>query len=115
MSLPYSQDQKIKQSNKNLFLVEHAYQVEDFLRHGFKDKGEWIALGPSAMYCLSKRGIPYTIPEDYCSREEVEDVCISQFERLKEVCKKMDEFLHQGDPFLKEWGIRPFLFHLWQL
>lgn len=100
---------------KYLFLVEHDYQVEDFLNRGMKDKGIWVALGPSAMHALSNKGISFTIPEDYCSLEEIENACVTQFERLKQVYNKMDEILFQRDPFLKEWGIQPLFFHLWQL
>jgi hypothetical protein len=102
-------------SINNLFLVEHDYQAEDLLNRDMKDKGEWVALGPSAMHYLSQKGIHYTIPEDYCSREEVEEVCISQFERLSTICRELDDILLKQDPFLREWGIRPFFFYLWQL
>lgn len=99
----------------NLYFAEHAYQAEDILVKVNNVSGKWIALGPSAMHYLSKKAIPYSIPEDYCSREEVEEVCISQFERLTKVCCDLDAILLEKDPFLKEWGIRPFFFHLWQL
>jgi hypothetical protein len=100
---------------KNLFLAEHKHQVEDMIDRGLMDAGQWIALGPSAMHCLSIKGIPCTIPEDYCSPEEVEHLCVAQFERLKIACERMDEILLEKNIFLKKWRIRPFLFHLWQI
>lgn len=99
----------------NLFLAEYDYQVNDFLARFSNVKGEWIALGPSAMHHLSKKGIPYTIPEDYCSRGEIEKLCVAQFDRLTTVCRELDAVLLGRYPFLKEWGIQPFYFHLWQL
>jgi hypothetical protein len=102
-------------SINNLFLVEHDYQAEDLLNRDMKDKGEWIALGPSAMHYLSKKGIHYTIPEDYCSLNEIEDACNAQFEKIKNVSEKIDTALLQQFPVLKKWGIYPFLFNLWEI
>lgn len=99
----------------NLYLVEHHYQAEDLLKKYGNVPGEWIALGPSSMHYLSNRNIPYTIPEHYCSPQEVEDACIDQFDRLRKVCDELDAEITKRDPFLKEWNIRPFLFHLWQI
>jgi len=99
----------------NIYLVEHADQAGEILDLNHETQGKWIALGPSAMHYLSKRDIPYSIPEDYCSRETVENVCLSQYKRLDGVCRELDERLWEKDPFLEEWGIRPFGFYLWQL
>lgn len=99
----------------NLFFAEHAYQAKDFLFRIQDKDAQWIALGPSAMHYLAKSGIPFTVPEDYCTLQEAEDACVSQFERLTKVCRELDEILLSKDPFLKGWGIRPFFFYLWQL
>lgn len=99
----------------NLYLAEYDHQVQEFLDQPEAQEGVWVALGPSAMHYLSSRGIPYAIPEDFITREEIEAVCVSQFELLTQVCRKLDNILLEDDPFLKQWGIRPFYFHLWQL
>lgn len=99
----------------NLFLAEHEYQVKDILSRIDTSKGQWIALGPSAMHTLSNMGISYCIPEDYCTREEIERVCISQYEKLRHNCEILDDEIMNVDSFLAEWGIRPFYFHLQQL
>ena len=49
----------------NLFLVENSTQVKDLLSRGMRDKGQWIALGPSAMAAMEEAGILYCIPEDF--------------------------------------------------
>lgn len=100
---------------KILLLAEHDYQVKDFLDRGLKNEGEWIALGPSAMYYLDQMKISYTIPEDYCSLNEIETVCEEQFDKLRHACEEIDSVLIEKDSFLKEWNIRPFFFNLWQL
>ncbi|MFH1147700.1 MAG: hypothetical protein V1736_08330 [Pseudomonadota bacterium] len=100
----------------NLFFVEHAYQAQHMLdRRADQADGQWIALGPSAMHFLSTNGIAYRTPEDYCCRDEVEELCLAQFELLMRCCRELDSILMNEDPFLREWGIRPFFFHLWQL
>lgn len=99
----------------NILFAEHAYQAEDLLKHVGGRRDKWIALGPSAMYFLQHKQIPYDIPEDYCPREEVEEVCVNRFERLTDACGNLDSILLEREPFLKEWDIHPFLLHLWQL
>lgn len=98
-----------------LYLAEHSHQVADFLEKDCKSPAVWVALGPGAMHALGKRSIPFSIPEDYLPREEIEPACVAQFERLDKACRQLDEFLWVREPFLREWGIRPFYFHLWQL
>ncbi|MFH2011567.1 MAG: hypothetical protein ABIJ37_02495 [Pseudomonadota bacterium] len=99
----------------NTFFVEHAYQVEHFLKNTDCADADWLALGPSAMHYLAGKNLPYTIPEDYVGLNEIEGACKVQFEQLHNVCGKIDDRLQEIDPFLKKWNIRPFLFHLWQL
>jgi hypothetical protein len=99
----------------DLYLAEYDYQVEDFTAPGEAEKGLWVALGPSAMHYLSRRGISYRIPEDFISREEIEGACVAQFEVLTRICRELDNTLLNGDVFLEKWEIRPFFFHLWQL
>ncbi len=99
----------------NLYLAEHDFQIEDFLGEAKNHRDIWVALGPSAMHYLSRRGIPYKIPEDFISREEIEEACVAQFEDLTRVCRELDNILLNDDVFLKKWEIRPFFFHLWQL
>lgn len=98
-----------------LVLAEHDYQVEDFLERLGPEDLSWVALGPSAMHLLTGKGLNYTIPEDYCSRLELQEVCESHFEDLSRLCQDLDAVLLEKSPFLAHWGIRPFFFHLWQL
>ena len=98
-----------------LLFAEHAYQVDDILKKEYCKEGQWIALGPAAMHSLSGKKIPYMIPEDFCSREEIWEICNSQFDRLSDVCSLFDKTMLKEDLFLAEWGIQPFLFSLWQL
>ncbi len=99
----------------DLYLAEHDYQIEDFLGEAKNHRDIWVALGPSAMHYLSRRGIPYKIPEDFISREEIEEACVAQFEVLTRICRELDNILLNDVVFLKKWEIRPFFFHLWQL
>lgn len=105
----------MKSSTENLMLVETYSQVNDFIHRYGENYGHWIALGPSAMHCLNKKGLQYTIPEDYCSLSEIETVCVEGFEKLKLISNKIDELIIEKDLFLKECGIRPFEFYLWQI
>lgn len=98
-----------------LYLAEHKHQVIAFLQEAGAGDNPWVALGPSAMHYLEKMGIPFSIPEDYLSQEEIEAACVGQFERLTSVCRELDNLLAKDHPLLGRWGIRPFFFHLWQL
>ena len=102
-------------STDNLFLVEHAHHVEDFLKRGMRDKGIWIALGPSAMWQLDKKAIKYNIPEDFYSSEKLEDVCIKTHKKIEWLCNRLDDLLIEKKPLLKEWNIKPFLFNIFPL
>lgn len=99
----------------NLFLVEHDYQVDDFLKRGMREKGFWIALGPSAVWRLNKEKIDYKIPEDFYSSEELENICLGYHEKIKWLCNKLDGLLSEKCLELKRWGIRPFLFNVFPL
>ena len=96
----------------NLFLAEHSYQVEDFLRRFAPDAGHWIALGPSAMWALSRKGIPYHIAEDFCKQEDIETLCVENHSRIEWLCNRLDENIFRDNPDLQEKGIRPCLFHI---
>ncbi len=96
----------------NLFLVEHDWQVRDFLLRGLKDKGEWIALGPSAMWTLDQKGVKYQIPEDFYSASRLEDICLKNHKRVEWLCNRLDKYLIEKHPEFAEWHIRPFLFSI---
>ena len=99
----------------SLFLVEHLSHVDDLLRRNMRDQGEWIALGPGAMWALKREGISYKIPEDFCSNEEMGELCFRYHDKLKKFCNYADAFLHEKYPELKKWGMQPFLFHMFPL
>lgn len=99
----------------NIYFVEHSHQVENFLSTRDCADGKWIALGPSAMHYLSLRGIRYAIPEDYADGHEIEGICREQFARLQKTSSALDNEMLEEDMLLRQWGIYPFLFHLWQL
>ncbi len=99
----------------NLFLVEHQWEVRSFLKKGLRNKGQWIALGPSAMFALDKENIPYKIPEDFYSVSKLEEICLVNHEKVEELCNKLDNEILNRNPQLKEYGIRPFLFNIFPL
>jgi hypothetical protein len=99
----------------NLLLAEHDYQVEDFISRGLGAKGEWIALGPSAMWALDKKHISYNIPEDFYNSLNLEATCLKEQERLENLCDKLDEQLWEEHPELKKMRVCPFLFHIFPL
>lgn len=99
----------------NLCFAEHDYQAEDLLNKTGHAEYKWIALGPSAMHYLAGKGIPYTVPEDYCSRQELDEICIAYYEKLAWAVGMIDGIILDRDEFLREWGVRPFLFYQWQL
>ncbi len=96
----------------NLFLVEDFTHVDDLLRRNMRDKGQWIALGPGAMYALERKRIPYKIPEDFCSNEELEQLCLNSHKKCEEFCNYIDEILFKKYPDLQEWQMHPMLFFI---
>lgn len=105
----------INKDNNKLFLSEYDYHVEDFLKRGASENDTWIALGPSSMHKLEMKGIKYLIPEQFYGLEDIEKACVVQFERISEVCKKLDLLMLDAHPFLLKWGIKPFSYNLWML
>jgi len=97
---------------ENLFLVEHLSQVKDLLMQGMREKGKWIALGPGAIFAFEQEGIPYKIPEDFYSNQELENLCLEYHERLERFCEGMDEILQKNHPELRRIGIKPLLFYI---
>jgi hypothetical protein len=96
----------------NLLLAEHDYQVEDFISRGLDAKSEWIALGPSAMWTLDKKGIPYHTAEDFCRQEDIETLCVENHRRIEWLCNQLDENMLSDNPDLQEKGIHPCFFHI---
>lgn len=99
----------------NIILVEHGFQVKDFLGRGFRDKGQWIALSPSAMWHLDKERIPYKIPEDFYLQQGLEDLCILNHQKIEMLCSRLDEEALKYNSELKEVGIKPFLFEIFPI
>lgn len=102
-------------SEKKLLLAEHADQVLDFLRHGAGAGDTWIALGPSAMWCLDQRKLRYRIPEEFYTEQQLEELCLDAHQRLEALCHRLDSQIAETIPEIREWGIRPFLFEIWPL
>jgi hypothetical protein len=98
-----------------LLLAEHDYQVRDLVKRGFKDRGKWIALGPSAMACLDSLKIGYEIPEDLYSSDELEEFCRKTHRHVERLCDRLDGLVLDFCPELKSRGLSPFWFHIVQM
>ncbi len=96
----------------DLLLAEHASQVEDFVRRGLGGRGEWLALGPSAMARLEELGLAYGIPEDFCDMGQLVAACQEGHGRVRLACDRLDDTLLREHQDLRTMGIRPFLFHI---
>ncbi len=102
---------------KVLILLEHEAQVADCARWFGDLEGEKkiIALTPFAMYELDERQLPYAIPEDYYSPDELYELGIENFSRVEELCAVVDKAIHESYPRLAELGITPALFSFYHL
>ena len=94
----------------DLCLAEYAWQIRDMRSRGLN--GDWVALGPQAMWELQKAGQPFTIPEDYYCLEDYGLFCQGNHARLIEICKDLDQTVQKRHKELAELGIRPFTFNL---
>ncbi|MCX5696391.1 MAG: hypothetical protein NTU54_00205, partial [Candidatus Omnitrophica bacterium] len=99
----------------DLFLAEHDFQVKDFIRRGFRNSGDWITLGPSAMMALDNEKIPYRIPEDFFMPEDLESACLKSHERVEFLSERLDQLAVEKYTELRDYGIRPFLFSIFPL
>ena len=88
---------------KALFLVEHKHQVTDILKQTVGHKGQWIALGPSAMWALDRSGRSYYIPEDFYDDSELNLLCRQTHRNAVELCEYLDHKLHEQFPRLPSW------------
>jgi hypothetical protein len=100
---------------ENLLFAEHSRQVHDLLNRGVEGKSVWVALGPSAMAALNELKTPYSIPEDFYSPEELEEVCLHLQKRTREFCDSIDGLLLERHPHLAKYEIRPFLLSIMPL
>lgn len=98
-----------------LYLVEHQHQVYDLVSRGMRDKGQWIALGPSAMWALEQEKISYRIPEDFYSVENLENLSLKTHKKVEWLCCHLDNIILEKFSDLKQQGIRPLLFHIFAL
>jgi len=99
----------------NLFLAENSSHVRDLISRGMKNEGVWIALGPSAMWCLQKEGIEFSLPEQFLKIDDLKQACLENHERVEAFCRSCDEILLKEDADLKENGMRPFTFNIYTL
>ncbi|MBI4669569.1 MAG: hypothetical protein HY747_10395 [Elusimicrobia bacterium] len=98
-----------------LLLAERADQVQFFIDKGLAANGAWVALGPSAMDCLDKKGIAYKLCEELYKAEELGAICEEGHRQVEKLCGWLDEQMHEEHPSLENWGMRPFLFHIFPL
>lgn len=94
-------------------MAEHAFQVEDMLnRCPAACQGQWIALGPSAIWALSEKKIPHSIPEDFYSFKELDRYRMESRPKIENICRHLDMKLWSLYPGLKATGMQPFLFSI---
>lgn len=98
------------QTAQPILIVEHDWQVADFVSKGLK--GTWVAVGPSAIWQLDKTGIKYQISENFYDVNELKDTCEHYQNKLIKFCKVMDRQLAQTHPNLQAYNITPFLFSI---
>ena len=103
--------------SKNLIFVEFQSQIEPALkeRENNPDSCEVIALSPEAMYYLYRRGISYSIPEDYYKEEELNEIGLANFQKLEELCKIIDNIVIDACPSFKQYELKPMMFHFYHL
>ncbi len=66
-----------------------------------------VSLTPQANFALEKAGIPYQIPQDFGTEEEIQKRQAAYWEEQLSWFKEIDRFLWDRVPLLKERGIRP--------
>jgi len=91
----------------DLLLVEHAYQVHDFVARGLSGDERWVALALPAAAALDELGVPYAICEESYSREDLEEVCLAGHRQLKTLCRDLDNWLGQKRPVIESRGMPP--------
>ena len=72
-----------------------------------KDTDCVVALTPSAMFALEQRGRAFQIPEDYCPRETVFEVGMSNYHRARQIASQIDNVLDQFAGDSAELGVKP--------
>lgn len=95
-----------------LLLVEHAYQVDDFLSRGMTGGETWVALGVSAAAALDERHIPYTLVENYWNPQELEEIGLTGHRQVLKMSRELDAWLRERDPSLVAAGYHPFEFNI---
>jgi len=102
---------------KALILLEHEEQVKDCAvwLHELKGRKQIIALSPFAIYEMDRRKIPYHIPEDYYSLDELYRMGIDNFLKVESICSIIDKHIHKACPHIARLSIKPALFSFFNL
>jgi hypothetical protein len=106
----------MRASAMNVLIVERDYQVRDLIERGLAGAQQpWIALGPSAMAALERRGESYATPEEFYAKAELESFLLERHRTLEELCARLDEERLAAYPDLRELNAGPFRLNLFNL
>ena len=111
------QGNSIDYEGKKIILLENELQVKKCLKWLEKIKGEKliVALSPFAMYELDRHNVPYKIIEEYYDPKELYALGMDNYSKVEELCNLIDSHIHKKFPKLKERGIKPAFFSIYQL
>ncbi|MFH0861116.1 MAG: hypothetical protein V1921_07935 [Candidatus Altiarchaeota archaeon] len=104
-------------NKKSIVLLEDEIQVNDYLTHSEKFKGnpEIIALSPFAVYELDSHKVPYGTLEDYYDIDELYAIGLKNYQRVEEFSKIIDNKIQNFLPDFKKFRIKPASFNFYYL
>jgi len=96
-------------AKKVVFIIEHPEHLNAFLSlsEGIKAKLTIIATSPGVCWDLEKRSIGFHPVERYYDGPLLFQTGIKNFERVEEICNRIDSHLQNLDPVLKKFHFRP--------
>jgi hypothetical protein len=102
--------------SRTVLILESPDQIEAArARLGPLDRFRILATAPSVMHALDQRGIPYRIPEDYGSHEEVNRGLRDNFVRLRGWCLEVDRLFRARSSVVLDRDLRPANYHYQQI
>jgi hypothetical protein len=91
---------------RRIILAETEKQVATAIDK-FGKKADFVVLSPFAMYELDKRGLDYSLIEEYYSRDDLYRLGIKNYRKVEKICNVVDDTIFQACPQIKELNITP--------
>ena len=95
--------------------IGQAVEVSRMMRSESRRAPKVIAIDPEAAYEFDHQGIPYAVPDEYCSEAQLNELGIGNFEKVERLCRYADQWLSSRCDCIRAFGLTPAWYNFFAL